>query len=140
MTDIMARALIVVTIIVGAGITTRLLKVWATNGELPARFDLRDIGITPPRPTIVEFTAPYCYECKVVQPTLKAAAIVYDTEFSLVDAKQDPEITAKYGIRSTPTILVVDGNGAVRKAWTGSPDEAELEKALKQTRRVRASA
>lgn len=98
--------------------------------RLPSRFDSTDVEISEGTALLVEFTSPYCYECKEVLPLLKAASRVFDTPLAVIDAKKRPDLASKYSIRSVPTILVVDTKGAVRHGWLSSPAESELIRAL----------
>lgn len=107
------------------------------NGNIPSRFDLKDATGRGPA-ALIEFTSPYCYECREALPLLKAASKVFEVPLTVIDAKDRPELASKYAIRHTPTILVVDSKGTVRGGWLGVPPEDELEDALLRVRRVAA--
>lgn len=114
-----------------------LLRRYFEGGKLPERFDPADLGLKRPAPALVEFTSPFCHECKVALPLLRAASLVHKTHLAVIDAKVRPDLARKYGVRHTPTILVVDGAGAVRAGWTETPPETELEAALHSARNGR---
>jgi peroxiredoxin len=46
-----------------------------------------------------------------------------------IDGKS--EITARYGVRRVPTVLIVESNGKVRAIWEGLPGKKAFSKALK---------
>lgn len=128
--DITSRLLILAStgLLVWAG--TLALQRYFAGASVPGRFDRRDVGINGRGPLLVEFTSPYCYDCQLALPLLQAASAAHAATLAVVDAKQRPELAVKYAIRHTPTILVVDGQGAIRGGWLGPPPPAELDVAL----------
>jgi thioredoxin-like negative regulator of GroEL len=50
--------------------------------------------------------------------------------FKEIDITADFEKTKKYGIQSTPTILVLDSSGAVADTFVGVPGKNELKASL----------
>jgi thioredoxin-like negative regulator of GroEL len=80
---------------------------------------------------LVEFTSPYCHECQIAYPLLQAASAAHNAPLAVIDAKDRPDLTAKYAIRTTPTILVVDRRGKVTSGWLEtSPSADDLTRAL----------
>jgi thioredoxin-like negative regulator of GroEL len=124
------RAWTVLMIAAALGIAVPLLRSYFGAKNFPDRFDRRDVGVNGSAALIVEFTSPYCYECKEALPLLKAASRVHSSNLAVVDARERPDLANKYGIRATPTILVVDKKGRVTSTWNVTPPESELEKAL----------
>lgn len=108
-----------------------ILRVYFRRAEVPARFDPADAGLPRGGVVLIEFVSPFCYECKVAMPVLKAASVVHRAPLAVIDAKIRPDLATKYSIRHTPTILVVDRKGTVKAGWLGTPPAAELEQALK---------
>lgn len=106
------------------------LRRYFESQHLPRRFDATDVDMSSGTALLVEFTTPYCYECKEALPLLTAASRVFDTPLAVIDAKKRPDLASKYSIRSVPTILVVDRKGAVKHGWLSSPSESELIQAL----------
>jgi len=47
-----------------------------------------------------------------------------------VDLSRDPAAGERYRIRATPTVVVLDREGKVRKTLVGVPDREELRKAI----------
>jgi thiol-disulfide isomerase/thioredoxin len=114
-----------------ATLTSFALRRYLRNAELPAKFDRRDVDLSHKGPMLVEFTSPFCYECQVAFPLLQAASEAHGSPLAVIDAKARPDLTAKYAIRTTPTILVVDGRGKVTTGWLDtSPTEEDLTQAL----------
>ena len=61
---------------------------------------------------LVDFWAPWCGPCKMQTPILEkvAAAVGDKAVISKVNVDESPDLAAKYGIRSIPTlILLKDG-------------------------------
>ena len=47
-------------------------------------------------------------------------------DFEEIDISRDFEPAEKYGVQSTPTILVLDSSDAVADTFVGVPEKAEL--------------
>lgn len=58
---------------------------------------------------VVQFTHPFCYECRQWEDRLKAGEL----PLFLVDVKANPELAKKYGIAVVPTVVAVDSSGQV---------------------------
>lgn len=73
---------------------------------------------------VIVFTSPYCLACKHWTRELDAARIAH----AVVDVKERPDLAAGHEVRSTPTVLVLAGDGTeVRRATgelAGSPASA----------------
>lgn len=107
------------------------LRRYFGNGHLPVRFDRQDVDSEHSGPLLVEFTSPFCYECQVALPLLQAASQTHNAGLAVIDAKVRPDLAAKYAIRTTPTILVVNDRGRVTSGWLdASPSEQDLTEAL----------
>lgn len=55
--------------------------------------------------------AEWCGPCKVIKPQLKQSGL----DITFIDVDQQPDIAAKYSIRSIPTILALEGDKMVSK-------------------------
>ena len=62
-------------------------------------------------PVLVDFTATWCGPCKQLAPIVEKIANDYQGKIKVgkLDIDDAPAITAKYGVRSVPTILVFKG-------------------------------
>ena len=75
---------------------------------------------------LVDFWAGWCPPCRRLAPTLEALAAEYQGRLTVlkVDVDESPELSARYGIRSIPTlILFKDGRVADRKLGALPMDE-----------------
>lgn len=84
-------------------------------------------------PLVVDFWAPWCGPCRVMAPVFERVAGEWrgQAQFAKVDTEADPELAARYSIRSIPTLaLFRDGREIVRIA--GAMDAASLDRWVRQ--------
>ena len=88
-----------------------------------------------PIPVLMQFTAEWCGPCKMIGPVVEELANEFDGKAIIgkVDVDTNPEVSAKFGIRSIPTLLVFKGGeivdkqvGAVPKSVLSEKIEAQL--------------
>lgn len=82
---------------------------------------------------IVDFWAPTCAPCKLIEPGLKKIASEYNSKVKIikVNVNESPRISSKYMIRGLPTLLFIrDGN--VKVQITGAVNPQEIEQKLQQ--------
>ncbi len=84
---------------------------------------------------VVDFWAPWCGPCRMVGPMIEQLATEYEgrVTFGKVNVDENPEVSARYGIRSIPTIGIfkdgepVDGViGAVPRQYLAAAIEKQL--------------
>jgi thioredoxin 1 len=85
--------------------------------------------------TVVDFWAPWCGPCRFVAPVIEQLAHEYRGRVRVgkVNVDENPQISARYGIRSIPTIGIFRGGepvdaviGAVPLATLRSAVEKQL--------------
>ena len=62
-------------------------------------------------PVLVDFTATWCGPCRALAPIVEKVADEFEGKIKVgkLDIDDAPGISAKYGIRSVPTVLVFQG-------------------------------
>jgi len=62
-------------------------------------------------PVLVDFTATWCGPCKALAPIVEKVADEFQGQVKVgkLDIDESPGITAKYGVRSVPTVMVFRG-------------------------------
>lgn len=106
-----------------------------TESSFPARVDpdLVDHGESPW--TVVAFSSPMCRACKQT-PSIVADALEIDEAqlgngaspvgFQQIDVREREDLVEALDVTRTPTVALVDRNGAVRFAREGNPSADEL--------------
>ena len=85
------------------------------------------------RPVLVDFWADWCGPCHSMAPVLDELADQYEGRVSIrkLNVDQNPHITATYGIRSLPTLMLFQ-DGEPVKAFTGAQPKPKLSGILDQ--------
>lgn len=66
---------------------------------------------------VLRFTATWCGPCKFLAESL--SRVETTVPITIVDVDEQPVLAAKYGIRSVPTMVLVDDNGNAIKTLNG---------------------
>ena len=85
------------------------------------------------RPVVVDFWADWCEPCKVLMPLLEKIATEYQGAFLLAKVNADDQqmIAQQFGVRSLPTVMVIQGGQPV-DGFAGAQPEAQVREMLEK--------
>jgi len=77
-------------------------------------------------PVFVDFWAEWCGPCRMVGPAVEQLSQELDgrVKVAKVDVDESPEIAARYGVRSIPSLLLFKGDKEAGRTVAAAPKEA----------------
>jgi thioredoxin 1 len=83
------------------------------------------------RPVLLDFGAEWCGPCVAVAPVIRNLASEYGDRLTVatVDVDADPQLAARYGVRSLPTVMLLE-NGEIRRVLVGARSGPEYRAAI----------
>lgn len=55
---------------------------------------------------IVQFSADFCWPCRIFEPVLKKLSTQYEIEFKKIDVEEEEDIAEKFNIISVPRTII----------------------------------
>jgi thiol-disulfide isomerase/thioredoxin len=77
--------------------------------------------------TLVQFSSAFCQPCRATRRILdEVVQMVPGVTHIEIDAESNLELVRQLDIRRTPTVLVLDKRGAIRKRASGAPRKVDV--------------
>ena len=85
------------------------------------------------RATLVQFSSAFCSPCRATRVLLTDIAAKVDGVVAVdIDAEEHLDLVRRFGIMRTPTVLVLDADGAISTRASGLPRREQVLVALGQ--------
>jgi len=131
----------VLAVLLALGVTVGVWRLRMDGRPRPSRPDrlaAADLGAElGSAATLVQFSTPVCAPCRSAHRVLSAvAADTPGVRHVEVDAEQRLDLTRRFGVLRTPTVLVLDADGQVVRRSSGVPSPEQVRQALSATRAI----
>ena len=73
---------------------------------------------------ILYFSANYCQPCKTLGPVMES--LQGQINYEKIDVENDTILPAKFGVRSIPTLILIDENGEAAKRTVGIQTKEQI--------------
>jgi thioredoxin 1 len=124
----MSPALVVLLVMTGFLILVPLLSYLSTRRLVGKKLELDSL---PAGNRLFYFYSPGCRPCRSMTPIVDRLASQSDAVIK-VDINQDPELAGRFGIRATPTTVLVE-NDTIKEVRLGAQSQKQLQKLLDMT-------
>ncbi len=93
--------------------------------------NFKDIISNAEVPVLIDFYAPWCGPCKVLGPIITEIATEYDGKaiIAKVNIDQNPKLTAKFKVKSIPTLMFFN-KGRFQEKFNGLVPKPNIEEIL----------
>ena len=92
--------------------------------------NFEEVALNSDKPVMIDFWAEWCGPCRMVDPIVKEMANEYEGKALIgkVNVDENPEVSARFGIRNIPTIVFLKGGEMVDKSVGAVPKNVLTEK------------